>query len=650
MSTLINGAVSYISSACSYVFSAKKTENQYVKDLSEAYEALEAHAMEVFPLLMDSVEGSPFTRLENAIELLQSEGFILDTDLINRYREALKAYEDNFPGFLDANPSAGAADFRKAHLENQERKDRLAQGTDTEVGAYANLLDQREKLRLAFQRRSDEKVHSSDIRELSKRDDLSPSLREACDRYVAAEARYEEQFDSWFAEQENVTTRVLLKQAQDEVASPGEEAFVWRGRLEILEKRVEQLDRVVQEGFTALYDAYKPSLQDEISVLRDRLTALDPALVEKSRWGDSSWKIVKLFTWIGNAYSGWQNREEADELKRRYTALQSEAAAPKPVNEEQVRQWLDARPGVESLLSSGRKANLEGLRTRYLADVQPHLKHESLESVVSGTDANLSKEQELRMLYQSLKAKNPALKDKENERIEYNENMQTLYVTGAGEEYMVVIGNEAQTSARSSILRTLMENDPEGAISTLLRDKIIPPNIVGYVRWKDSSKRELLYARPQVATFHNVGDEGDKDLERSKIIAGDRLVLETTQDGRVKFEEGAIRLGVFVSDYDKALEKAPGLVRAAALPILQRSYPNGTKVTLNLTEMSVGVENGERKAEMDYSLNEEKKVHLEHGDEFNATLTRLAKNNDIGHYKSLQELRANFSEIQWEPA
>lgn len=674
MSTIYNCARSLFDTVYSYVSNSKVSEDQCFKNLNEAYEALAAHATEVFPLLLDSTEGSKFSRLENAVELLQANGFIMDSELISRFQEALRVYEDNFSGFVGLKPGDNSTleeraqeaskkaqaqgntdeklNYRAEFYQQLVRKDYLAQEAESEAGAYANFIDLREKLRLAFQLGSDDKVQVSDLERLGSAQNLNPKLQLYVQTYLEAEAKYQEKFQTWFDSNPNVSSRILLKQAREQVEAGGEELFVWKGRAEILEKRVQQLDQVVRDGFTELYDTYHSAVENESSALHGRLSQIDPNLVGESRWGNSSWKVVRLFTWIGNTYSAWKNSKEATNLTRKYQSLKDEVSTPKPMVENDVKSWMDRSATVESLLPEETKQTLEESKKRYLDDIKPHLKHETLEAVVAGRDGEISKEQELRMLYQSLKAKNPGLRDKQGEAIEFNDRESALYVTGVG--YTVIVGTPAEGSAKSTLSRTLMGGDLEGEVTSLLKDKIIPPNVVGYVRWKDSSKREILYAQPQVATFESVGEKGDKDLLKSKIVASDRIVFETTDEGEVKFEAGALRFGCYVSDYDKALKKAPGLVKTIALPILKRSYPNGTKVTLNLTSMSVAlVENAEknktsRKASMDYSLNEKNKVELEHGDEFNQTLLGLARSNPIGHYKGLPKLRSNFEGITWK--
>ncbi|WP_420422561.1 hypothetical protein [Simkania sp.] len=500
--------------------------------------------------------------------------------------------------------------------------------------------------------RSDEKVQTHGLEHLISDKNLDPTLKPYVEVYLHAEAQYHEKFQAWFDSKPGDSTRILLKQAQVQAVTPGEESFVWKGRAEVLEKRVQLLDRVVREGFTALYDAYNTKVGEESNALRGRLSQIDPSLVGESRWGNSSWKIVRLFTWMGNAYSGWKKGDEAADLKRKYQALQNYANVPMPTTADGVSRWMTERPRVEELLSAERKQSLQESRESYVQEVAPHLKHETFEAVIVGTDGEISPEQELRMLYQSLKVKNPDLRHIEGEQIEYIDRARMLRVKGEGFE--VTVGAPAEALARRSIATTLMKNDELGEVSSVLRDKIIPPNVVGFVEWSGSSKREILYAQHQIGTFENVGEKGDRDLLKSKIVASDRIVYETTPEGEVKFNEGDLRFGCYVLDYGKALKKASRVVKAVALPVLQSSYPNGTKVTLNLTSMSVGlVENKEKKkistkGSLNYSLNEENQIELADGEEFNATLTKLAKNNEIGHYKGLPKLRANFEGISWK--
>ncbi|MCP5491142.1 MAG: hypothetical protein H7A42_08560 [Chlamydiales bacterium] len=163
MSTIYNCAGSLLSAVYSYFSNSKVSEDQCFKNLNEAYEALAAHATEVFPLLLDSTEGSKFSRLENAVERLQANGFIMDSELISRFQEALRVYEDNFSGFVglqvgdnstleeraqEASKKAQAQgnkdeklNYRAEFYQHLVRKDYLAQGIESEAGAYANFID-----------------------------------------------------------------------------------------------------------------------------------------------------------------------------------------------------------------------------------------------------------------------------------------------------------------------------------------------------------------------------------------------------------------------------------------------------------------------------------------------------------------------------
>jgi len=670
MTTILDSAASLFKAAFSY-FSSESYEDQQLNSLDQACQALETEIKGVFPLAMESQEGSKFTRLENAISLLQDNQVPLNPDLLRDYRSALKAYQSNLSGFIDskysgstlheralealkqasASPEDKKLSYRAEYYQNCLRDERLNRGLNEETRTYAQFIDQREQLRLAFQfglgrcvEHSEVESCLSQIDDLGLDDSLVGNIKLQLVPYNEAKENYQKQFDRWF-ENDNSSTRVLCKQAQLEATAPGEQQLLWQGRAEILEKRVEQLDKVVKAGFETLFDAYHTEVEKESTSLHDHLVQLDPAAVGESRWGNSGWKVVQLFTWIGNAVSGWQNRGEIEPLKNKYELLEKEKSTSAPSREADVTSWIRTRSEVEKLLPKDVRERLQEQNSTYTAQASGHLRHESLEAVVAGTDK--SDEERLKDLYQALKEKHPGLKGKEGESFNYDLRTRSLYITG--DDFQVLIGGGADKFARDEMLPALNKNDSElTGISNNLRYRVIPPNIIGHIKWTGTNKREALYESPQIATFTHVGSVGSQDLLDSKIAVSDRLVYELDKEAyEVRITSG-IRFGCFASEFGGLLKEAPVWLQAIALPILNTLYSSGAQLTLNLTGLEVQVDNGVQKGVLSYTLNETDEIPLERGDVLGDRLKELARDNPPSQWLRADQLNANFEGIKWE--
>ena len=226
---------------------------------------------------------------------------------------------------------------RANHFKSRIIKDGLSKGDKCEEGAYAKVLDTREKFRLALQiAKPQDNINPSTVDEylsnldtITTNQNLKKVIKKRAKAYQEALTQHKNMVRVW-SNKQTQSTHVLLSSIKSD--AKGSENLLLKGRVEYLKRSVKY-----QKDY---FNKCRSNFQEVLTKLQDRLEAIDPDLVGKSRFDSSGWN---LFTWIANIISSWWNKDTVLDLKRRCSLLKTELDKPEPSNEKEFCKWFSLR-------------------------------------------------------------------------------------------------------------------------------------------------------------------------------------------------------------------------------------------------------------------------------------------------------------------
>lgn len=366
---------------------SQSTESQHITQIFQALQALQDEN----PGLFESFGSSPILHIENILCLLDELQQPIDPVKVKNLKTAWEAYSQYLDAFVDStDPSqttfkyhqeaqeqaknAGYKDIqlntRALYFKSSLQKEYLAQPPETEEGAYARVLDTREKLRLILQHVKPEisinaqllEVHSLDIKALSENPEIQLLLKSKMEAYQHAVDLHATFVKSW-GETQTGTIRTLYEKTLPKREE--EEGFIWEGRAAVLKHRVDQLDAFIKKGFLNLYTDYQQRIRETSDDLKGRVRRIDPGLIGESRLGNSTWKLCQFFTWIFNHLSRWKNGVSTyGPLMHQYHLLQSETTKKMPTKTAEIDLWMKGKPQIEETFTD--KGSFHTLKQNYL--------------------------------------------------------------------------------------------------------------------------------------------------------------------------------------------------------------------------------------------------------------------------------------------
>ena len=366
---------------------SQSTENQHITQIFQALQALQDEN----PGLFESFGSSPILHIKNIICLLDELQQPIDSVKAKNLQAAWESYGQYLDAFIDSiDPSqttfkrhqkaheqaknAGHKDVqwnaRALYFKSCLQKEYLAQDPKTEEGAYARVLDTRDKLLLILQHLKPETpinaqlldVHSLDIQALSEKPEIQLLLKNKIEAYQHAADLHGTLVKHW-GQTQTGTIRTLYEEALQKTETA--DGFVWEGRAVGLKQRIDQLDLFIKEGFLNLYTDYQQRIQEASDDLKKRIRHIDPGLIGESRLGNSTWKVCQFFTWIFHHISRWISGVRTyGPLVHQYQLLKSETVKKTPTTVEERDLWMKGHPEIEETFTN--KESFYTLKQNYL--------------------------------------------------------------------------------------------------------------------------------------------------------------------------------------------------------------------------------------------------------------------------------------------
>lgn len=376
-------SLSCLSLANSFSKITQKTENQYLKEINEGLQTLQSTYPSLFP--ESKTSSLSYHDIEAILNLAHELSIPLDpqfTELRDTwidYMEHLSLeteYIDPYTCYITARKAAQEAGYsdttlnmRALCLRTYAENSYLAQHTNPECHAYAAVRKSEEHLQLFVHYLSQETPLEGTLL-LQQAQTLASSsippktlqlLEQKIAQYQKALTHHQEVVDHWKLQQ-GASLHVLYEDAVDKQAGPCDN-FLWEGRARALNRLIDRQNQLLQQEISNLYTDYQADLKKATTSLAGRLRKIDPSLVGESSYGNSSWKIVRLFTWLKHVISKkWHGEKSYEPLANQYRVLTTKLNTPIPQTSQDIEQWMDDLNQLEKVSVS---SEFTSLKTHY---------------------------------------------------------------------------------------------------------------------------------------------------------------------------------------------------------------------------------------------------------------------------------------------
>ncbi|WP_420421610.1 hypothetical protein [Simkania sp.] len=184
--------------------------------------------------------------------------------------------------------------FEVALAEYNLHKARLhdGKGATVEERAYAKLLDARNQLRFKIQFESPE---TPDYKLLLHEGTVIPyGLEETVQAYTDALDAHGNEVMSWVThdDNKNKSSSRLLEQANYEMRQPKRDAFIYEGRVEVLEGRVGLIAEEMHNGFQTLFATFKNTVEPQYKTLDQEI---NPEKYQKGVWNSLCFRLNNIW-------------------------------------------------------------------------------------------------------------------------------------------------------------------------------------------------------------------------------------------------------------------------------------------------------------------------------------------------------------------
>ncbi|MCB1076128.1 MAG: hypothetical protein KDK59_11470, partial [Simkania sp.] len=276
----------------------------------------------------------------------------------------------------DTSETRFLVELAKYKLE-QQRNNPLG-GTTNEVRRYANLINARNQLRFEIQ------LYAPTITDyktlLAPEAKVPYPLQGPVQNYKNALKQHADEVMVW-VRRENRSSVQLLDEAQYEKNQENRDPFIWEGRAEVLQGRVELINSHIVQQFDTFFTTYQQVME---SAFDTTCKELFPDRFEKGFLN----AIVRHIIWAWETVFGSSDTENRESKMALARLLYAEGAQEKPQTSSKVNRILYTAQVLTDHLAKDSANTLKEARTSFNSSVRDVLAGESLAHYFPETVSN----------------------------------------------------------------------------------------------------------------------------------------------------------------------------------------------------------------------------------------------------------------------
>lgn len=341
------------------------------------------------------------------------------------------------------------------------------------------------------------------------------------------------------------------------------------------------------------------TLEEKVIQSQQAVLQLDPALLGEKRYEDSDWKVVQFAKWAFYGISAlFTFQKTIDRMLGRYQLLKDAYTLD-----------LDQQFAVAAF-PQFMQGFYSGEAPQTVADIERFF-HEQ------PTEANAASFQQAKEQYQHFLSQNLSHSLEETFGMRFHSWAEPEVEEVAGEktetaDQIVYTGDLARQELQRKVVEALTQKYPKEDVAEFLSKKLIPPGVTKFIVSKNERKFEAHFEGESVGIVPKIEEHGRKNALTSKFVAAPKIVFTYDDQGKLTFEEDALRAGVVAKAFGTHIKKLPGFLQGGARKALGDFIEHGLYLSvmmngMQLTETGVRffltpLEEGEREIPMDEGI------------------------------------------------